>query len=83
MNKRIRVLTVLLVVISCIGSAQSKVMLAGTWKLVSAWNTTDKGIAKSEAYGPNPIGFLTYTPDGRLMCGPFRSGGDCGATHSP
>jgi hypothetical protein len=49
-------------------------MLVGTWKLVSVSNVTDKGIVKEEAYGPNPIGFLTYTPDGRMM-GILTNGG--------
>ena len=67
MNKRMLALTVLLILLSCIGNAQSKEMLVDTWKLVSASNVTDKGIVTSEAYGRNPTGFLTYTVDGRLM----------------
>ena len=66
MNRRILALTVLVMLLSSIGSAQSKGMLVGTWKLVSASNTTDKGIVKGEVYGTNPIGFLTYTADGRM-----------------
>jgi hypothetical protein len=46
--------------------AQSKDDLIGTWKLVSATHTTDKGDVK-DAFGPNPIGFITYTADGRMM----------------
>ena len=46
--------------------AQSKDDLLGTWKLVSATHTTDKGDVK-DAFGPNPIGFITYTTDGRMM----------------
>jgi hypothetical protein len=78
MNKRIFVLTTIVMALSGFGSAQSvsiqKEMLVGTWKLVSASNVTDKGIAKDEAYGPNPIGFLTYTADGRMM-GILTNGG--------
>jgi Lipocalin-like domain len=48
------------------GIAQSKDALVGTWKLVSATDTTDKGEVK-DAYGQNPTGFITYTPDGRMM----------------
>jgi len=48
------------------GIAQSKEGLVGTWKLVSATDTTDKGEVK-DAYGQNPTGFITYTPDGRMM----------------
>ena len=46
--------------------AQSKEALIGTWKLVSATDTTDKGETK-DAFGKNPTGFLTYTADGRMM----------------
>ena len=42
-------------------------MLVGTWKLVSVSNVTDKGIAKDEIFGRKPLGFLTYTDDGRMM----------------
>jgi hypothetical protein len=47
-------------------SAQSKDALVGTWKLVSATVTTEKG-EKSDAFGRGAIGFLTYTADGRMM----------------
>ncbi len=48
------------------GIAQSKESLVGTWKLVSATDTTDKGEVR-DAYGQNPTGFITYTSDGRMM----------------
>jgi hypothetical protein len=71
MYKRILTLTALAMVLSCIANAQSrpiqKEMLVGTWKLVSASNVTDSGIVREEAYGRSPIGFLTYTADGRMM----------------
>lgn len=47
--------------------ALQKEMLVGTWKLVSAFNVTDKGVVQEDAYGRDPIGFLTYTADGRMM----------------
>jgi Lipocalin-like domain len=40
--------------------------LAGTWKLVSASSTTSSGERSDTPYGPNPIGILTYTGDGRV-----------------
>jgi hypothetical protein len=40
--------------------------LVGTWKLVSASSTTSSGERSDTPYGPNPIGFLTYTEDGRV-----------------
>ncbi len=71
MYQRILVFAALAMLLSSIGNAQplsiEKSMLVGTWKLVSVWNVTDKGIVKDEVYGPNPIGFLTYTADGRMM----------------
>ena len=46
-------------------AAQSKKSLVGTWKLVSVKNTNDRGEVE-DMYGPNPIGLLTYTADGRV-----------------
>ena len=45
---------------------QSKDALVGTWKLVSAKDTTEKGEVR-DSYGRNPTGFLTYTADGKMM----------------
>jgi lipocalin-like protein len=64
-------LPVLLLLVPAIGQenavAQSKTDLVGTWKLVSATDTTDKGQVIHNVYGLNPTGFLTYTADGRMM----------------
>jgi len=40
--------------------------LIGTWKLVSASSTTKTGERSETPYGPNPVGFLTYTANGRV-----------------
>ena len=40
--------------------------LVGTWKLVSATSTTSKGEQNEPPYGLDPVGFLTYTADGRV-----------------
>ena len=40
--------------------------LVGTWKLVSASSTTSKGERNDAPYGLNPVGFLTYSEDGRV-----------------
>ena len=40
--------------------------LLGTWKLVSASSTTSTGEPMDPPYGPNPVGFLTYTAEGRV-----------------
>ncbi len=46
------------------GHANDK--LVGTWKLVSASSTTSAGEPSTAPYGPSPVGFLTYTEDGRV-----------------
>lgn len=43
-----------------------KETLMGTWKLVSATETTKEGESR-DAFGHDPTGFLTYTSDGRMM----------------
>lgn len=40
--------------------------LVGTWKLVSASSATSAGEASEPPYGSSPVGFLTYTEDGRV-----------------
>jgi hypothetical protein len=40
--------------------------LVGTWKLVSAASTTSTGERSETPYGASPVGFLTYTADGRV-----------------
>jgi len=40
--------------------------LVGTWKLVSASSTTSAGERSETPYGPSPVGFLTYTAEGRV-----------------
>jgi len=40
--------------------------LVGTWKLVSASSTTSTGERSDTPHGPNPVGFLTYSADGRV-----------------
>ena len=48
------------------GLPQSKRDLVGTWKLVSATETTKKGEVRDALGWKNPIGLLTYTADGRV-----------------
>jgi Lipocalin-like domain len=40
--------------------------LVGTWNLVSASSTTSAGEPSEAPYGSGPVGFLTYTGDGRV-----------------
>lgn len=48
------------------GVAESEDVLVGTWKLVSVSSRTDKGDINKGAHGTNPVGFLTYTSEGRV-----------------
>jgi hypothetical protein len=61
----------LLLVVPAIGQenglAQSKADLVGTWKLISATETTKKGEVRTEAFGKNSAGLITYTADGLVM----------------
>ncbi|MEN3380534.1 MAG: hypothetical protein V7608_578 [Hyphomicrobiales bacterium] len=41
--------------------------LIGTWTLVSAVREEIPSGEKSDTFGPNPHGFITYSPDGRMM----------------
>ena len=47
-----------------LGHAGTK--LVGTWKLVSASSTTKAGDRDEAPYNLNPVGFLTYSEDGRV-----------------
>jgi hypothetical protein len=40
--------------------------LVGTWKLVSASSAAASGEQSEPPYGMSPVGFLTYTEDGRV-----------------
>jgi|SRR5580692_785265 hypothetical protein len=40
--------------------------LLGTWKLVSASSATASGERNDTPFGASPLGFLTYTQDGRV-----------------
>jgi hypothetical protein len=54
------------------GNASDK--LVGTWKLVSASTTTSTGERSETPYGLNPVGFLTYTDEGRIAAMISHSG---------
>jgi hypothetical protein len=41
--------------------------LIGTWTMVSAVREEIPSGAKSDTFGANPHGFITYGPDGRMM----------------
>jgi hypothetical protein len=54
--------------------------LLGTWKLTSYTMTTDAG-EKSHPYGEYPIGYLSYSADGRMQVIGTRS--ERAAPHEP
>ncbi len=58
--------------------------LIGTWKLVAVVNEDIATGARSDLFGSNPIGYINYAPDGRMMV--MQVGGDrtkpAGATPS-
>jgi Lipocalin-like domain len=48
--------------------------LVGTWKLIGASSTTSTGEKIENPYGVGPVGFLTYTAEGRI-CSIISYGG--------
>ena len=47
-------------------TGNSNDQLVGTWKLVSATSAFASGTPNEPPYGHDPVGFLTYTEDGRV-----------------
>ena len=41
--------------------------LIGTWKLISVTAILPDGKIEPEAFGTNPTGYITYTPEGKMM----------------
>ena len=46
---------------------QNAARLIGTWKLVSAVREEVPSGAKTDLFGPDPVGFLNYAADGRML----------------
>ncbi|MGH2414628.1 MAG: lipocalin-like domain-containing protein [Microcystaceae cyanobacterium] len=51
---------------SDLSAAQTNPLL-GTWTLISAIAINPDGTVIPQVYGPNPIGYITYTPEKRMM----------------
>jgi hypothetical protein len=49
------------------GAADDKAKLLGTWTLVSAVREEIPSGVKTDNFGPDPHGFITYSPDGRML----------------
>ena len=45
--------------------AQTPSAVVGNWRVVSVTTTNDKGVVQ-DPFGKNPVGFITYTADGRM-----------------
>jgi hypothetical protein len=41
--------------------------LIGSWRLIAVQSEDLESSEKTEAWGPNPAGFINYAPDGRMM----------------
>ena len=48
--------------------------LLGTWRMLSCTRTLVDSGEESDAFGPNPIGYVNYAPDGRVMVLVLKSG---------
>src|SRR5882724_8281732 len=57
--------------------------LLGTWKLVSAVREEIPSGARTDLFGPDPQGFLNYSPDGRMIALITRSGRKAAANGRP
>ena len=67
--RRVLVVRAILVILYIIPplEAQSRPSLIGTWKLIAVVAEDSSGVRDSAPYGPDPTGFITYTPEGRMM----------------
>lgn len=48
--------------------------IIGTWRMLSWRRILVESGAESDALGPNPFGYINYSPDGRLMVFVLKSG---------
>ena len=58
---------VLFILIFSVGPIAAQQVLEGTWKLVSSTRTNTTTGATTDSFGPNPLGYITYGKDGRMM----------------
>src|SRR5438477_4049456 len=61
------VLIVLSTLLSAIGPSAAQEVLEGTWKLVSSKRTNTATNTTTDSFGPNPLGYIMYGKDGRMM----------------
>ena len=58
---------VLFILIFSVGPVAAQEVLEGTWKLVSSTRTNTTTGATTDSFGPNPLGYIMYGKDGRMM----------------
>jgi hypothetical protein len=61
------VLIVLSTLTLSIGPIAAQEVLEGTWKLVSSKRTNTATNTTTDSFGPNPLGYIMYSKDGRMM----------------
>jgi hypothetical protein len=61
------ILIVLSVLTLSIGPIAAQEVLEGTWKLVGSKRTNTATGATTDTLGPNPLGYIMYGKDGRMM----------------
>ena len=63
-------LMALLIVIGayCTKSHAADASIVGSWRLVSWVEVETESKSVHTAFGENPTGVITYTPDGRMSC---------------
>ena len=69
MKMIVRTLVILLAIVATgiPAGAQSTSPVVGTWRVVSYDREVVETKAISHGFGGNPMGLVTYTPDGRMM----------------
>ena len=63
-----RVISVVLSMLTfSVGPIAAQELLDGTWQLVSSKRTNTTTGATTDSFSPNPLGYVMYSKDGRMM----------------
>jgi hypothetical protein len=63
-----RVISIVLSMLTfSVGPIAAQEVLEGTWQLVSSKRTNTTTGATTDSFGPNPLGYIMYSKDGRMM----------------
>ena len=55
-------------------SSDLRLKILGTWRMLAWKRVLVESGEESDALGPNPFGYISYAPDGRLMVFVLKSG---------